>query len=67
LDPTLVGFHPRPPIRVWRVIAILLILMEMVNRVHPKTIDPSIEPKPQHLAHRLLDLRVAPIKVGLLL
>ena len=67
LQPALFGRHPRLPIGIGRIVAILLILVEMVDSIHPKPVNTSVEPKSQHVAHGLLDLRIAPIEVRLLL
>ncbi len=67
LQPAGVRRHTRPPIRVGRVVAVLLIFVEMVDRVHPESVDAAVEPESQHVAHGFLDLRIAPIEVRLLL
>jgi hypothetical protein len=67
LQPAPFGLHPHPPIGVRRVVSTLLILVQMVDCIHPEPIDTSLEPEPQHRAHGLLHLGIAPIEVGLLL
>ena len=67
LQPALFGRHSRLPSGIRRIIAALLILVEMVDSIHPKPVNSSVEPKSQHVAHGLLYLRIAPIEVRLLL
>ena len=67
LQPAPLGLHPGPPIGVRRVVPILLILVKVVDCIHPKPVNASVEPESQHVAHGLLDLRIAPIEVRLLL
>ena len=67
LQPALFGRHSRLPTGIRRIIAALLILVEMVDSIHPKPVNTSVEPKSQHVAHGLLYLRIAPIEVRLLL
>ena len=67
LQPAPFGLHPRPPSWIDGVVPILRILVKVMDGIHPKPIDTSVEPESQHVAHGLLDVRIAPIEVGLLL
>src|SRR3569833_1817693 len=38
----------------------------MVDRIDTETVDTAVEPKAQHIAHSLLNFRIAPVQIGLL-
>ena len=57
----------RPGVGVGRIVPQLRILHHEVRHVHPKAVHPAVHPKPEGIGHRLLDVRVAPVEVGLLL
>ncbi len=42
------------------------VLGDHVDDVHPEAVDPAVEPPPHHRVHRLPDLGVLPVEVGLL-
>ena len=67
LQPAPLRRHSWPPVRVQRVVPVLLVFMKMVDCIHPESIDAPIEPEPEHIAHGLLHIRIAPIEVRLLL
>jgi len=62
----LVGIDAFAPIGIDRVVTELLVFDQMPENIDAKTIDAALQPKPQHVEHRLDDLRVAPVQVGLL-
>ena len=67
LQPAPLRRHSWPPVRVQRIVPVLLIFMKMVDCIHPESIDAPIEPEPEHIAHGLLHIRISPIEVRLLL
>ena len=56
----------RAVVGVGRVVAPLGILEDLAQRVDAEAVDAAVEPEAQHAEHRLAQLRVAPVQVGLL-
>ena len=50
-----------------QVIAELVVLDDVPDHVDAKAVDAAVEPEPQHVEHRLLDVGISPIEVRLLL
>ena len=55
-----------PVVRVRRVVAPLRVLEHLAQRVDAEAVDAAVEPEAQDAEHRLAQLRVAPVEVGLL-
>ena len=55
-----------PVVRVRRVVAQLRVLQHLAQRVDAEAVDAAVEPEAQDAEHRLAQLGVAPVEVGLL-
>ena len=66
VDSGIVQHHVGQARALLRVVRESRVLADQVDDVHAEAVDASVEPEPQHVVHRLLDLGVRPVQVGLL-
>ena len=49
-----------------RVVPLPGVLHHLMGGIHPEPVDSQVQPEPCHVEHRLPDLRVPPVQVGLM-
>ena len=53
-------------VRIRGIGAELIVFDQVPDHIDPEPVDAAVQPKPHHLVHGALDVRIAPIQIRLL-